>query len=121
MPRAAKLLGVCAALLGFAGAALAAGASHALAGRLDADDMRRVWIAAGIALAHAPALLAIALRSSASRTLSVAGLSIALGALVFCASLAARALLGVAPVLAPLGGVVLMLGWLILAFSIVRE
>ena len=116
-----RAIGAAGALLGCAAVALAAAASHALAARLDADDMRRVWIAAGIGLAHAPVLVAIALANRGGRVLLAAASAILLGALLFCGSLVGRALLGAPSTLAPAGGVLLMLGWLALAVAIVRR
>ena len=116
-----RALGAIGALIGCAAVALAAAASHALAVRLDTDDLRRVWIACGIALAHAPVLVAIALHARVGRMLLVASVAITLGTLLFSGSLVARALLGVPSTLAPFGGVLLMAGWLALALGIVRD
>lgn len=101
--------------------AIAAGAigAHALAGRLDARDMKLFETAAYYQLAHALALLAVAWlaeRSPGQRLPGVAGMSFLLGILLFSGSLYAIGLTGYrsfAP-LAPFGGVCLLLGWLLL-------
>lgn len=119
-PRGARRIGALGALIGCAAVALAAAASHALKARLSEDDLRRVWIAAGVALAHAPLLVAIGLSRATSRLLVAASASIALGTLVFCGSLLAHALLGFSSALAPLGGVLLMAGWLVAGIALLR-
>ena len=106
------------AVAGLLGVGLSAVAAHVTGpGNLD--------ISARFLLAHAPALLAIPALGSAGivrRKLGrAAGFALVLGLVLFCGDLAIRALAGVAPVpmAAPTGGVVLMLGWALLAVAVV--
>jgi len=109
-----------AALLGAAGVAAGAHAAHGLAGVERARDLVR--LASQYALLHAPAvilaaLLADRLRSAwAGRFVWLAGLALLVGALLFCGSLLALAFDGPGS-LAPLGGSLLLLGWLLLALG----
>jgi uncharacterized membrane protein YgdD (TMEM256/DUF423 family) len=110
-----RSIAICAASLGFSGVALAAAASHVLSVSLGPEDLRRVWIACAMLLAHAPTLLILsgALRDRPSLWLRLAAASCALGAILFSGSLVARALLGsTSTALAPTGGVLLMLAWI---------
>ncbi|WP_404402724.1 DUF423 domain-containing protein [Pelagibacterium halotolerans] len=103
---ASRLLAALAGLLGAAGVAAAAGSNHTGSALLGPLSL--------IALTHAPALLALSLFRPAERRMSIAALVLALGALVFCADLAARQFLG-SPLFtfaAPLGGIMMIAGWL---------
>jgi uncharacterized membrane protein YgdD (TMEM256/DUF423 family) len=99
-----------AGILGAAGVAAAAGASHT-------DDPRILGALALIALSHAPALIAFGLSSVKGKALRVGAIVIAAGACFFCADLAARHFLGSAlfPMSAPFGGMAIIAGWLIVA------
>jgi uncharacterized membrane protein YgdD (TMEM256/DUF423 family) len=99
-----------AGILGAAGVAAAAGASHT-------EDTRVLGALALIALSHAPALLAFGLASVTGKVLRVGAVVIALGACLFSADLAARHFLGSAlfPMSAPFGGTAIIAGWLIVA------
>jgi uncharacterized membrane protein YgdD (TMEM256/DUF423 family) len=99
-----------AGILGAAGVAAAAGASHS-------EDPRVLGALALIALSHAPALLAFGLIAVQGRVLRVGAVVIALGACLFCADLAARHFLGGAlfPMSAPFGGTAIIAGWIIVA------
>ncbi|MBM3489826.1 MAG: DUF423 domain-containing protein [Alphaproteobacteria bacterium] len=118
--RPALALVALAALLGAAGVAAGAHAAHGLAGVERARDLVR--LASQYALLHAPAvilaaLLADRLRSAwAGRFVWLAGLALLVGALLFCGSLLALAFDGPGS-LAPLGGSLLLLGWLLLALG----
>jgi uncharacterized membrane protein YgdD (TMEM256/DUF423 family) len=105
-----RLLLAVAALLGAAGIAAAATASHA-------GDERILGALALIALPQAPARLALALLGSANRLLRLAAALIAIGAAIFSLDLAARHFLGdrLFPMSAPVGGVAMIAGWLMLA------
>lgn len=101
---------IVAGLLGASGVAAAAASSHAGADLLGPYAL--------IALTHAPALLALGLVAQ-TRVLSVAMLILALGAILFCADLAARhfASHGLFPMAAPIGGMLLIAGWLAVALA----
>ena len=94
--------------------ALGAYASHVA----QAQDGRRLAIAAAFAFGHGLALLVLA--SRASRLALAASLSIGVGVLLFSGSLGLAVLLGTPTSLAPFGGSLLMLGWGILAVDFVR-
>lgn len=95
---------------------LGAYASHGL----DGDDARRVGLAALFAFGHGLALLLLA--PGAGTRLRTAGLSgIALGTVLFSGSLLAAVFLAAPTALAPTGGLLLMLGWLLLATDALRR
>lgn len=108
MTRLSRVLVVLAGLAGAAGVAAAAAASH--------GESRNLSAMATILLAHAPALLAVGLFGK-GRALLVAGLVLAMGTTLFVVDLATREVLGQALFAgaAPLGGGVMILGWLALA------
>lgn len=110
MSMLSRTLMIFAGLLGAAGVAAAAGASH--------GESRNLSAIATIFLAHAPALLALAMLGK-GRVLSVASLVLALGAMVFGGDLALRewAGHGLFPGAAPLGGGAMILGWLGVAIA----
>jgi uncharacterized membrane protein YgdD (TMEM256/DUF423 family) len=99
-----------AGMLGAAGVAAAAGASHSA-------DARVLGALALIALGHAPTLLAFGLASVPGTVLRSGAVVIALGTSLFCADLAARHFFGNAlfPMSAPFGGTAIIAGWLIVA------
>lgn len=105
-----RVLLVLAGLIGASGVAAAAGASHAESRNLSAIAM--------VFLAHAPVLVAVSLHGRGGALAVVAGL-LALGTLVFGADLAMRDWTGHALFAgaAPMGGVLMILGWLGLAAS----
>jgi uncharacterized membrane protein YgdD (TMEM256/DUF423 family) len=107
-----RILLLVAGLLGAAGVAAAAAASHA-------GDERILGALALIALTQAPALLALAFLGSANGVLRTGGGLIAIGAVLFSADLAARHFLGdrLFPMSAPFGGVAMIAGWLALAVA----
>lgn len=100
-------------LLGFCAIAMGAVGAHAIS---DASAQLFIERASFYQLTHAVALLA--LRTAAGRAAHVARLCFVLGVLLFCGSLYAKgfALVSHAP-LAPMGGTLLMLGWLALVFG----
>lgn len=105
----ARLALVLAGVLGASGIAAAAASSHAGAERLGPYAL--------VALTHAPAILALAL---APPRLSDIPLCVLLfGATCFCLDLAIRHILGTAPIplLAPIGGVGMMIGWLSISIA----
>ncbi|MBF9234505.1 DUF423 domain-containing protein [Microvirga alba] len=111
-----RILMALAALAGLTGVALSAAAAHVTGGG-------SLTIAAQFLLFHAPALLAlIALVASGAinaKLARLAGYVLVLGLALFCGDLARRALAGVAlaPMAAPTGGVLLMIGWFLAGAS----
>lgn len=121
---AAKALLLAGAVYGFLAVALGAFGAHALKARLD-DYARGIWsMAVDYHLAHALALLLVAMlaRQTPSPLLSAAGGSFALGILFFSGSLYALALSGVRALgaITPLGGLLLLAGWVLLALYALR-
>ncbi|MAN76677.1 DUF423 domain-containing protein [Pelagibacterium flavum] len=95
-----------AGLLGATGIMAAAASSHAGAALLGPYSL--------IALSHAPAILALAL-APLPRIFNWALIVLAVGAVLFCADLAVRHFAGASPLplLAPIGGMTLIAGWLL--------
>lgn len=108
MSLAEKLIPLAAGLLGACGVAAAAASSHAGAALLGPLSL--------VALTHAPALLALG-RYGDTRPQHAATLVLAAGALLFCADLATRhfAGSGLFPLAAPLGGMLMIAGWALVA------
>lgn len=98
--------GVC----GAAGVALSAAAAH-LGGAF-------VGTAASFLLMHAPVFLAAGLLD-ANRILRIGSLILLVGLLLFCGDLLSRDFLGsrLFPLSAPIGGTLLIAGWLVIAGS----
>ena len=94
--------------------ALGAYASHVA----QAQDGKRLAIAALVAVAHGLAL--VVLHARASRFAAAALACIAVGIVLFSGSLALAVFAGASTVLAPFGGSLLMLGWGILALDFLR-
>ncbi|MBW9117823.1 DUF423 domain-containing protein [Rhizobium cauense] len=109
--RIAPLLYLLAGLLGFAGVALAAAAAHG------GGDAHLVASASAMCLAHAPALLALAIGAEKLRTAWLAGTLIGIGTLLFAGDLVVLryAGSGLFPMAAPTGGFAMMFGWLAVA------
>lgn len=107
------------ALIGLGAVGMAAAASHALAGRLDAGGLAAVRSAVDIQAWHALALLFLGLWIPRGGILAhAAGACFAAGVILFCTGVYASALGGVRlPSVAPAGGLILMLGWALLAAS----
>ncbi|KAA2286367.1 DUF423 domain-containing protein [Arenimonas fontis] len=91
---------------------LSAWASHGLSG----DAARLVGLAAAFAFAHG---LALALLAPRERL--IGPWMLAAGLLLFAGSLLGKALAGWPGTLAPAGGVLLMAGWLVIAFGVFRR
>jgi uncharacterized membrane protein YgdD (TMEM256/DUF423 family) len=106
-----RLLTLCAGLMGAAGVALAAYAAHAQSGG-------NLVTASQFLLFHAAPVLATGL-APPGRLRVIGGSLLVMGALLFCGDLTLRALSGTAPwpMAAPTGGMILILGWLVLALS----
>ena len=113
-PRFNRFMLAAAGILGAIGIAAAAAAGHgADAPLLDA--------AALIALSQAPAVLALTLFARHGGLLQASTALIACGAILFVADLAARHFLGdrLFPMSAPLGGLAMIAGWLLLVAAAV--
>ncbi|MBB4006494.1 DUF423 domain-containing protein [Allorhizobium taibaishanense] len=111
LARLRPLLLVLSGLFGASGVGLAAAAAHVTgAGNL-------LGPASSIALAHAPALLALYLAGEKVRTATLSGLVIGLGVLLFAGDLAVKQWTGQSlfPMAAPTGGIAMMVGWALLA------
>jgi uncharacterized membrane protein YgdD (TMEM256/DUF423 family) len=108
----ARLAVTAASILGAVGVAAAAGATHT-------GDQALLGPLSLIALTQAPAILALGLYAAADRVMRGATGLIAIGALLFSADLAIRHFTGHAAfaVAAPVGGSLLILGWLTLILS----
>ena len=115
VPLFGRLVAAAGALCAGAGVALAAYASHG------AEGQAASWLqtAALFAFGHGVALALLAPVAARMLRLAAAGLLLA-GMLLFCGSLVAAALLGWPTALAPLGGSLMMVGWLLLAADLVR-
>ncbi|MDO1585237.1 DUF423 domain-containing protein [Rhizobium oryzicola] len=107
-----RVLLLLAGLLGAAGVALAAAASHG-------GDTRLLGSASAMCLAHAPVLLGLYLAQNRLRTALPAGLLLGLGTLLFTADLLMRHFTenGAFPLAAPSGGLLMIGGWLMLALG----
>lgn len=105
-------------LAGFAAVALAAAGAHALPPD-DAHAARLLASAVQILGWHALALLGVGLWAPrGGRFADAAGFGFALGTLLFCGTVVASAFDAPrVPALAPIGGTLLMLGWLALGLS----
>ena len=111
-------------LFAFLGGVLAAAAialsAYAAHGVADAQAQANLHSAALYAFGHGIALAALGPRSE--RTLARTGLGLLLlGTLVFAGSLVAHAWWGTTTKPAPLGGIAMMLGWLLWAFDALRR
>jgi uncharacterized membrane protein YgdD (TMEM256/DUF423 family) len=126
-PMQTRLAGACAALSGVNGALSIAAAAYGRHDLVDAYPREIVSIAANLQLAHAVALLGVAGLAEVTRShwISAAGLAagcFALGTVLFSATLYVLGLAGVLLLegAAPAGGLLLMVGWLVIAFIGVR-
>jgi len=104
------------ALTGLVAVAMAAVAAHAIA-----DERAREIVRAGVQIEgwHALALIGTGLWvPRGGRLADLAGLAFVLGLLAFCGAIYALGLAGVhTGLLAPAGGLLLMLGWALLGLS----
>lgn len=116
MGLADRVLVLLAALAGLAGVGLSAAAAHITGGG-------SLSTAAQFLLFHAPALLAlvalIANGAVNAKLARLAGYVLVIGLVLFSGDLARRALAGeaLAPMAAPTGGVLLMIGWALAGLS----
>jgi len=103
-------------ILGFLGVAAGAFGAHALGDSLDVDRIRTFETAVRYQLIHALALIGIGLATARwpDRNWWIAGALITAGTVVFSGSLYALSLtdIGAFGAVAPVGGVLLLAGWL---------
>lgn len=99
-----------AGLMGVAGIASAAAASHGA-------DPRLLGGASAMCMAHAPALIALFAAWDHIRLAATSALLLAIGTALFAGDLVMRHFSGhgLFPMSAPTGGMLMMLGWLVLA------
>ncbi len=109
------------ALAGLSGVAMAALAAHGLSW-LDPAALRMVNSAVQMQGWHAPALVLAGIWAPRGGLLAqLAGAAFALGLLLFCGAVYSLALRGVSwGLVAPTGGMLLMLGWALLGLSALR-
>jgi len=105
-----RVLVLAAGVVGAAGVGLSAAAAH--------RGGAFTGTAANFLLMHAPVFLAIGL-AGGNRCLRIASLVLFAGLLLFCDDLLARDFLGsrLFPMSAPIGGTLLIAGWVAIAFS----
>ncbi|AAM36103.1 conserved hypothetical protein [Xanthomonas citri pv. citri str. 306] len=112
-----SLLAFCGGLLAAIAVGLSAYASHGVA---DAVMQSRLQVASLYAFGHGAVLTVLG--ATETRALGRAGLYLLLlGTLLFAGSLVGGALLQWPTTLAPVGGVGLMLGWVVLAIGALRR
>lgn len=101
-----------AGILGAAGVALAAAASHG-------GDTHFLGSASTMCLAHAPALLVLHAGYDRIRTAPLAAVLLGLGTLIFAGDLVSRHFLGSSlfPMAAPAGGMGMVAGWAVVALG----
>ena len=109
------------ALAGLSSVAMAALAAHGLSW-LDPAALRMVNSAVQMQGWHAPALVLAGIWAPRGGLLAqLAGAAFALGLLLFCGAVYSLALRGVSwGLVAPTGGILLMLGWALLGLSALR-
>jgi uncharacterized membrane protein YgdD (TMEM256/DUF423 family) len=121
----AKLWLLLAVVYGFLGVALGAFGAHALRERLAPDLLAVYRTGVEYQFWHVAALLAVGLLAlhKPSPLLNAAGLSFAIGILLFSGSLYALALSGlrVLGAVTPFGGLAFLVGWLLLGLAVWRS
>ena len=109
------------AALGGLGVAIGAAGTHVLEGRIDSDALDTLETAVRFQMYHAIALVGIGAAAKVwqSRAVTLAGILMSVGAVIFCGSLYLLALMdiGVFGAVAPIGGLSLMAGWGALAIG----
>lgn len=116
-----KLFGVMAGVYGFLGVLLGAFAAHALKDKLSSYAMSIMETAVRYQMYHALALLAvaIALKFSHHTLFNAAGVCFFIGILLFSGSLYLIALTDMkVGIVTPIGGFLLLLGWLLFSLGI---
>lgn len=115
-PASRRILAASGALLAALAVALAAYASHAAG----PDAGARLGLSAAFAFGHGLALAALAPRA-AGRLAMAALFAMLLGVLLFAGSLAGAHFFGLPTRLAPTGGSLMILGWLLHAAATLRD
>ncbi len=110
-------MNIAAAISGAIALSMLVAASHSLRETLTPEALERVKLAAYIQLINAAAVLAISNRTG--RLNAIAGGMIFAGSGLFASTLYALSLTGssASAILAPVGGITLILGWVVLAFA----
>ncbi len=107
------------AALGGLGVAIGAAGTHVLEGRIDSDALDTLETAVRFQMYHALALIALGAIAAVweARLVTVAGVLLSIGTVIFCGSLYILALLDmrVFGAVAPVGGLSLIAGWAVLA------
>jgi uncharacterized membrane protein YgdD (TMEM256/DUF423 family) len=120
----ARTVGLLGAALGLSGVVLAALGSHAVPGMDDPSNYRSWQAASLLHLVHAVALLALGvqLRRQPGRAILVAALLLVAGVVLFSGSIYARVALDLGRTfnIAPLGGLLLMVGWCVCLYALLR-
>ncbi|MDY0937741.1 DUF423 domain-containing protein [Pseudomonas viridiflava] len=110
-----------AAFFGFTGVALGAFAAHGLKGRLTAEYLTIFQTGVLYQLVHALALLGVAVLAAQlpGRLVTWAGISFAIGILLFSGSLYALTLSGISKlgIITPFGGLAFLFGWATLGLA----
>ena len=110
-----------AAFFGFTGVALGAFAAHGLKGRLSAEYLAIFHTGVLYQLVHALAILGVAVLAAQlpGRLMTWAGVSFALGIVLFSGSLYALTLTGIGKlgIITPFGGLAFLLGWALLGVA----
>lgn len=120
-----RYLAVAAALLGLTGVALGAFGAHGLK-TLVAVERLDIWrTAVSYQMYHSPILLLLAWQNSVSadKLMAWAGFSLLTGTLIFSGSLYLLVWLDkpVLGMITPIGGTLLMLGWLLLLVALLKN
>lgn len=121
----ARLWLVLGALYGFLAVVMGALGAHALQGSLPAQLMEFWHTAVRFQFYHALALLVLGILATTRPTIgqTLSGIAFALGILLFSGSLYALCLGGTSAIamITPIGGTLLLLGWLALVWSALRD
>lgn len=118
-----RLMVAIAAFYGMSGVAMGAFAAHALKKRLDAYALDIIQTATHYQMIHAIAMLVlVALAHAGEFQLRTPLWCFAIGIALFSGSLYALALSGLKPLgaITPVGGVLLLLGWILLIIKAVK-
>jgi uncharacterized membrane protein YgdD (TMEM256/DUF423 family) len=122
---ARALIAIAAVLMAVA-TGLGAYASHGLDNLLDAAELRSFETAVNYQFIHALGLIGVAIYGEhhpEANWLSLAGLLLCLGIVLFCGGVYASSLDGPGWLsgLAPTGGISLIVGWLVVAIAVLRN
>ena len=121
----AKIVGLLGAVLGLSGVLLAALGSHAVPGMADPANYRSWQAASLLHLVHAVALLVLSVQLGRrpARPMQVSAVLMAAGVVLFSGSIYARVALDLGRTfnVAPLGGLLLMAGWCVCLYALLRS